>query len=114
MKERKQIRLRGYDYSKSGYYFVTICTQNRKEWFGHVKGGIPHLSEFGRFAEDVWTEIPRHFDDVEIDEFLIMPNHVHGVLIIERNVVGTHICVPTRGMHICIPYKIEQKCYCPR
>ncbi len=88
MKERKQIRLKGFDYSKSGYYFVTICTQNREEWFGKVKSGITHLNKFGEFAKNFWNEIPGHFEDVEIDEFSIMPNHAHGILIIERNMVG--------------------------
>ncbi|HUL23426.1 MAG TPA: hypothetical protein VLZ10_18365 [Thermodesulfobacteriota bacterium] len=85
MKERKQIRLKDYDDSKSGYYFVTICTQNREEWFGTVKSGITHLNKFGKFAKNFWSEIPEHFEDVEIDEFSIMPNHAHGILIVERN-----------------------------
>ena len=85
MKGRKQIRLKDYDYSKSGYYFVTICTQNREEWFGTVKSGITHLNKFGEFAKNFWSEIPEHFEDVEIDEFSIMPNHAHGILIVERN-----------------------------
>jgi len=88
MKERKQIRLKGYDYSRSGYYFATICTQNREEWFGKVKSGITRLNKFGEIAKNFWTEIPGHFEDVEIDEFSIMPNHAHGILIIERNMVG--------------------------
>jgi len=97
MKERKQIRLKGHDYSKSGYYFVTICTQNRKEWFGKVKSRIMQLNEFGEFAKTFWSEIPGHFDDVEIDEFSIMPNHVHGILIIERNMVGDAYMRPHQG-----------------
>jgi putative transposase len=97
MKERKQIRLKGYDYSKSGYYFVTICTQNREKWFGKVKGGITHLNKFGEFAKNFWTEIPGHFEDVEIDEFSIMPNHAHGILIVERNMVGDAYMRPHQG-----------------
>jgi REP element-mobilizing transposase RayT len=97
MKERKQIRLKGYDYSKSGYYFVTICTQNRKKWLGKVRGGIPHLNEYGELARNFWTEIPQHFKDVEIDEFSIMPNHAHGILIIERNMVGDAYMRPHQG-----------------
>jgi len=97
MKERKQIRLKGYDYSKSGYYFVTICTQNRKEWFAKVKSRIMQLNEFGEFAKTFWSEIPGHFDDVEIDQFSIMPNHVHGILIIERNMVGDAYMRPNQG-----------------
>jgi REP-associated tyrosine transposase len=114
MKERKQIRLKGYDYSKSGYYFVTICTQNRQEWFGKVKGGITHLNKCGEFAKNFWAEIPGHFEAVEIDEFSIMPNHAHGILIIGRNMAGDAYMRPIKGMHLCIPYRIKQKCCCPR
>jgi len=88
MRERKKIRLRNYDYSKSGYYFITICTKNREEWVGKVKSGIMLLNKFGEIAKNFWTEIPGHFEDVKIDEFSIMPNHAHGILIIERNMVG--------------------------
>ncbi len=105
MTERKQVRLKGYDYSESGYYFVTVCTHNRKEWFGKVQNGIMHLNAFGKFAKDCWIEIPKHFEDAHIDESSIMPNHIHGVLIIERNRVGD------ADMH---PYKRKQKCYYPR
>jgi len=97
MKERKQIRLKGYDYSKSGYYFVTICTQSREEWFGKVKNGITHLNKFGEIAKNFLIEIPGHFEDVEIDEFSIMPNHAHGVLIIERNMVVDAYMRPHQG-----------------
>ncbi|HXX35432.1 MAG TPA: transposase [Thermodesulfobacteriota bacterium] len=88
MRERKPIRLRNYDYSHSGYYFVTVCTQHRKEWFGKVRNGQMELNIFGEIAEDLWTEIPGHFGYVRVDEFAVMPNHVHGVLIIERDLVG--------------------------
>jgi len=79
MRERKKIRLRNYDYSKSGYYFITICTKNREEWVGKVKSGIMLLNKFGEIAKNFWTEIPGHFEDVKIDEFSIMPNHAHGI-----------------------------------
>ena len=97
MKERKQIPLKGYDYSKSGYYFVTICAQNREEWFGKAKSGIMHLSKFGEIAKKFWIEIPGHFEDVEINEFAIMPNHAHGILIIEGNMVGEAYMRPYQG-----------------
>jgi len=88
MKERKLTRLRGYDYSQSGYYFVTICTENREEWFGRVDGGEMRLNEFGEIARNFWPEITGHFKYVGIDEFSIMPNHVHGILIIQEEMVG--------------------------
>ncbi len=88
MRERKHVRLRRYDYSQGGYYFVTVCTQHRKEWFGEVRNEEMELSIFGEIARDLWTEIPGHFRYVGIDEFAVMPNHVHGILIIERGPVG--------------------------
>ena len=88
MKERKLTRLKGYDYSQSGYYFVTICTEDREEWFGRVDGDEMRLNEFGEIARNFWTEITGHFNYVGIDEFSVMPNHVHGILVIEENMVG--------------------------
>lgn len=88
MRERKKNRLRDYDYSKSGYYFITVCTQNREDWFGAIKSGIMHLSEFGEVARSFWLEISEHFKEIRTDEFSVMPNHLHGILIIERKMVG--------------------------
>jgi putative transposase len=88
MRERKRIRLKDYDYSKSGYYFITICTKNREEWFGEVESGTMRLNKFGETARDFWVEIPVHFKGVSTDEFSVMPNHLHGILIIEEKMVG--------------------------
>ena len=85
MRERKKIRLKGYDYSQSGYYFVTICTKNREEWFGKVENETMRLSQFGEVAKNFWVEIPEHFKEVKTDEFSVMPNHFHGILILERD-----------------------------
>ncbi len=88
MSERKHLRLRGYDYSQAGYYFVTLCTKSREEWFGKIETGTMHLNEFGKIAGDFWFEIPSHFKEVSIDQFSVMPNHLHGILIIEEEMVG--------------------------
>ena len=85
MKKRRLMRLKGYDYSQSGYYFVTICTKDKEEWFGRVDGGEMRLNEFGKIASNFWAEIAAHFKYVSIDAFSVMPNHVHGILIIEEN-----------------------------
>ena len=79
--KRKPIRLKGYDYSKPGYYHVTICTYNRKELFGYIEDNRMFLNKYGRIAEKTWKEIPDHHPDVESDEFIVMPNHVHGIII---------------------------------
>jgi len=79
---RRSIRLKGYDYSQAGAYFVTICTQNRKYMFGHVVDGEMVLNDAGRMVQTVWDEIPKFYHGIEIDEFVIMPDHVHGIIVL--------------------------------
>ena len=82
---RKQIRLLRYDYSQDGYYFVTICTQNRGNFFGEIKNGIMRLSNIGYIATKFWQKIPNHFNNIKLDEWIVMPNHMHGVIIIDKS-----------------------------
>ncbi len=77
-------RLQTWDYSNNGAYFITICTQNREHFFGNIQNGIMQLSEIGKLAEQYWFEIPNHFPFVELGNFVVMPNHVHGILIINK------------------------------
>lgn len=77
---RKLNRLRSYDYSQSGMYFVTICTQNRKHLFGCIKNGVMYLNLNGNIAYKYFNEIPKHHNNINIDQFVIMPNHVHGII----------------------------------
>ncbi len=79
---RRSIRLRGYDYTQSGAYFVTIVTQDRELLFGDVVDGEMVLSAYGRVAVTMWQCIPRHFSQVELDEWVVMPNHIHGIIVI--------------------------------
>jgi REP element-mobilizing transposase RayT len=82
-------RLRGWDYRNPGYYFVTICTKNREPYFGQiVQGKEMHLSSMGEIAAQCWREIPKHHANVDLDEFMIMPNHTHGIIIICNPVVA--------------------------
>jgi len=87
-KNRKLNRLKGYNYAQDGWYFVTVCTKDRKHFFGKIINGEMRLSKIGKMAEKFWQEIPAHFPDVKSDEFIIMPNHIHGIIIIENNIVG--------------------------
>jgi putative transposase len=80
---RKSTRMREYDYSRSGWYFITLCTKNRIEWFGDVIGEKMVLSEYGKIAERQWLWLARQYDYVRLDEFVIMPNHLHGIVVIE-------------------------------
>jgi putative transposase len=82
---RRSIRLKEYDYAQPGAYFVTICTRDRECLFGHVVNGEIHLNEAGEVAQRCWEGIPNHFPSVELDAFVIMPNHVHGIIVITES-----------------------------
>lgn len=83
---RQSTRLKNYDYASDGYYFATICVKNKIEYFGEITNGKMELSEIGKIANQCWLEIPKHFPSVKLDEHIIMPNHLHGILIIETSV----------------------------
>lgn len=80
MRKRKPNRLADYNYSQNGMYFVTICTKDREELFGEIKNGRMILNDLGKIAQKCYLEIPSHCRNVYLDEFIIMPNHVHGIL----------------------------------
>lgn len=77
-------RLNNWDYGWNASYFVTICTHNRECYFGNSLNGKMELSEIGKLAEKYWLEIPQHFPFVKLGAFVVMPNHVHGIIIIDR------------------------------
>jgi REP element-mobilizing transposase RayT len=79
-------RLRNWDYRKDGVYFVTICTKNRAEAFGRIENGEVRLSGVGEIAAQCWSEIPIHHTGVMLDEFVIMPNHVHGLIVLNNHI----------------------------
>jgi REP element-mobilizing transposase RayT len=85
---RRSIRLQGFDYSQAGAYFVTICTQERACLFGDVLDGDMRLNDAGEVVEQCWLAIPIHFPAVVLDAFVVMPNHVHGIVIIIDRAVG--------------------------
>ena len=80
------LRYAGRDYSRPGKYFVTICTARRTRWFGSVINRKMHLSEIGRIASQMWYEIPVHFPFIGLDAFVVMPNHIHGIIVINRSI----------------------------
>ncbi len=80
---RRSLRLKGYDYTMAGAYFVTICTQDRACLFGDVVAGAICLNEVGRMVAALWDGIAARFSSVEIDQFVVMPNHLHGILVLE-------------------------------
>jgi len=101
--DRRSIRLQGYDYTQEGCYFVTIITYQRTNIFGQIENGQINLNLFGKIVQHHWTQIPLHFPNAVIDQFCIMPNHIHGIIHLSEKTNQT----PTRQ----IPKKIIQKHY---
>ncbi|MCR4277307.1 MAG: transposase [Candidatus Roizmanbacteria bacterium] len=89
IKHRKQNRLKGFDYSKNGYYFVTICTNKRRCEFGTVKNEIMTLNHYGKIVEKCYEDLINHYSNCVLDEFIIMPNHIHGIIIIQN--INQHV-----------------------
>ena len=87
---RRSIRLRNYDYRNSGAYFVTICTFQRECLFGVVMDGEMRMNESGMLAHACWQGIPEHFPEVELDVYVIMPNHIHGILVMHDRSRARH------------------------
>jgi len=83
---RRSIRLKGYDYSQPGLHFITICTQNRSKLLGDIENSKMILNDAGMMVHRIWNEIPNDFHNIQLHEFVIMPNHIHGI--IEITTVG--------------------------
>jgi REP element-mobilizing transposase RayT len=79
---RRSIRLRNYDYSQPGAYFVTICTYQKQSWFGEIKNGQIYLNQLGKIVADEWLKTCKIRPNFKLDEWVIMPNHFHGIVII--------------------------------
>ncbi len=80
---RRSIRLQGYDYSQNGAYFITLCAQDRKPIFGKIVNGEMQLSPFGIIVRDEWLRTSEMRKNIEMDEFVVMPNHFHGIIVID-------------------------------
>ncbi|MEO9887813.1 MAG: transposase [Balneola sp.] len=114
---RQSMRLQGYDYSRPGFYFITICVQNMKHIFGDVIDGKMHLNELGKIARDYWNTIDNRYPNTRVDAFIIMPNHVHGIIeIINPNpMVGAiHESPLPLGNDIEIIHKNRRKMLTPK
>jgi len=83
---RHSIRLQDYDYSQAGAYFVTTCTLDRVCLFGEIVNGQMRLNEHGTIAQSTWENLTQFYETIHLDSFVIMPNHVHGVIIMNRSV----------------------------
>jgi REP element-mobilizing transposase RayT len=82
-KFRHSLRLKHYDYSKPGAYFITICVKDRKLFLGNVMDNKTQVNEYGEIVQKCWQELKTHFRCIRLDEFVVMPNHVHGIIMID-------------------------------
>ena len=89
-RRRRSIRLQNYDYSKAGSYYITVCTRNRELLFGDVVRGQMKRNEIGQIVQNVWDSLPQFYDGIELDAFIIMPNHLHGIIVIRSAVGAIH------------------------
>jgi putative transposase len=101
---RKSIRLKGYDYAQEGLYFITICCQDRANLFGHIENGEMVLNDAGRMVEFEWMNLKNRFPQIELHEFVTMPNHFHAILeivgatlVVAQNVVAPNDIVPQKN-----------------
>ena len=106
-RKRKSIRLKEYDYSADGYYFVTISTANGVTYFGNVKNGEMVLNEYGNIVNTQWVQLPQHYWNTKLDEYVIMPDHIHGIIIIDNNRAG-YKPAPTHQHNVKKPYSLHE------
>lgn len=92
--KRKSIRLKGYDYSKAGLYFITICCKNRIPHFGNISNGKMILNQYGIIAHNEWANTPFIRPNIELGEFIIMPDHMHAIIRICTGVLHTPVHIP--------------------
>ena len=92
--QRHSTRLAGYDYSTAGFYFVTICVQNHECLLGEIVEGRVVLNDGGRMVDHWWKELPQRFLNVTLDTFVVMPNHFHGIIILQPT-VGAPLAAPS-------------------
>ena len=85
---RRSIRLKGYDYSQNGAYFLTICVHNKKCLFGKIVNNEIKLNDAGRMLEEEWSNLAIRFKNIQLDEHVVMPNHFHGIIMVEAPLVG--------------------------
>jgi len=98
---RHSIRLKGYDYSHAGLYFITICVKDRECFFGEIIDDKIILNNAGKIADECWLQIPEHFPNVVLHEHIIMPNHVHGIIELKRiNTITNQIANNVGTSHV--------------
>lgn len=99
-KHRRSIRLPEYDYSQPGGYFITIVTYHRDLLFGEIVNEEMVLNDFGRITDERWRAIPEHFPNIELGVYVVMPNHVHGIIAIKDNITTTNSPLIVGARHV--------------
>ena len=98
---RRSVRLKNYDYSQAGAYFITICTQNRECLFGEIIDAEMGLNEYGTIAKNEWVKLTYRYPNIELDVFQIMPNHIHGIITVGATLAvaqyDTNMIIEWRG-----------------
>ena len=110
MRGRKKLRLDNFDYASDGYYFITICTCQNRNMFcnvgagpcaGPIIGPVLSLNKIGLMVKSIWSEIPNYYPHIDIDEFVIMPNHMHGIIVISNRHRRPQGGAPTKYLSLC-------------
>ena len=111
--DRRSLRLQSYDYSQPGAYFITICTYEKKNLLGNIVDGEMNLTEAGRTIWDIWESLPKQYPEIQLDAFVVMPNHIHGIIMVLYNAVVGAIhavshrrAVGSRGTNGECPYPV--------
>jgi putative transposase len=94
-RNRRSVRWKRYDYTSAGFYYVTLCAEGRQCIFGEIRDGAVVLNEVGHLVRSCWEEIPAHFSRVELDAWILMPNHLHGLLRLHPKDVGAQHAAPS-------------------
>lgn len=97
---RRSVRLKGYDYSLSGAYFITLCAKDRECMFGQIIAGKMILNEYGEIVRKYLEYLPEHFSNVQLDMHVLMPNHIHGIIIINNIRRGEVVSPPDMSPHL--------------
>jgi putative transposase len=98
---RRSVRLKGYDYCYPGAYFITLVTRRRECLLGEIQEGVVHLSQIGRIVEQEWCKLGKRFAALVVDEFIVMPNHVHGILLImKERLVDRNLAIETSSINL--------------
>ncbi len=99
LQRKSSPRLQGFDYSTTGYYFITICTADKGPRFGSINNGQMVLNDSGTIVEDAWRDLSNHYANLQLDEFIVMPNHFHAIAILDQGNVDRFENLSLRNDH---------------